>query len=516
MNPSKGLNNLISPTLIDNREASDLMNIEFDEGGVVRKRGGFTTTGGALTNAKGLGVFYTETIRHMVTVNNGTLNYLNSNVWTAYAGSVAFTTSAETTFTQARSLLYIWNGTEGGATCDGTTVTQPGIIPKAKFAIFYQGIHFASGVDGQPNRLYMSTTTDASDFTNAATNLNNATEVPGATVFAGTGAQFVDVAKDDGDKITGLGRFQEKLIVFKEKSIYQLTIDSAGVPTVEPITNSTGCVGHKTVENVENDVYFLSREGVRSMGNEPNFFTAIRTNVLSAKIGPSIDGINATYYYKCNAIYFDNKYILGAPTNTAMVDRDYVFDRRFTAWTVWDTIEPNSMTTFTNSSNQSDLYWLDDTGTQVYKWTPGVYNDNGAGINAWWTSKAQEAENIDITKRFADLRLVFRRLNGVVDLTIYDDEGTSDFSRQIGTPTLSGYGMMPWGMAMLGTSGTTSSSSGATVDTPYSIPINKNSRTLKFRIANDLPNENFVFLGYIIGLYLYSHYKFDSTKKIYS
>ena len=43
LNPSGGLNNNGSPSLIDDRQCSDLLNVQFDEGGVVRKRMGYKT-----------------------------------------------------------------------------------------------------------------------------------------------------------------------------------------------------------------------------------------------------------------------------------------------------------------------------------------------------------------------------------------------------------------------------------------------------------------------------------------
>ena len=96
------------------------------------------------------------------------------------------------------------------------------------------------------------------------------------TVFAGTPAltetNVIDIRKNDGDKITGLAVFQDVLIVFKERSIYQVTFDSSGNPTVTPITYATGCVSHKSIVNVENDVYFMSREVCVYFGNEPQFF----------------------------------------------------------------------------------------------------------------------------------------------------------------------------------------------------------------------------------------------------
>lgn len=513
-NPSKGLNNLVSPSLIDDREFSQSQNMEYDEGGVARKRNGYTSVTAALTAAKGLGSFVTETYRHIVSIDNGVFNYSTGSSWTPVA-TVSFTASAQNSFTQARDIFYVWNGVEGGATWDGATLARPGTMPKAKFALFYNDVHIAAGVAGQPNRLYISNTADASDFTNAATTLNNSTEVPGATVFSGTGAQFIDVRKNDGDKITGLGRFQDVVIVFKERSVYQLSFDDTGNPTISAITGSTGCVSHKTIENVENDLYFLSREGVRVLGNEPNFFTSIRTNLLSIRIQTEIDSINNEYFEKCNAHYFDNKYILSVPTTSSSIARTFVYDRRFQAWSVWTNFNANAYIKFVDTTNTEFLYFLDDGGIQCYKVTPGTFNDNGSAIEAFLVSKAFDLNAPDITKYFTDLGFIFRRITGQIDISVYLDGGV-----ELGTTTLSqgavdGMGLIPLGMQILGLGTQETSDTIIFSDAPERVIVNSNSRTIKFKLYNNRINENFVLLGYILAYYPFSHFFFDSSRKLY-
>lgn len=277
MNPSKGLNTLVSPSLIDDKEFSDMQNMEYDEGGVIRKRAGYVAAGDALTDARGLGAYSTEASNYMVTVDNGTVKYRTTGNWSSATGST-ITPDTDVCMTQARLKLYIWNGTDGGVVFDGSAVTSPGTLPKASFSVYYQNKHIAAGVPGQPSRLYISNLTNASDFTVTtggtqpqpdSTNdaENSQPNVPGATVFAGTPAlteaNVIDIRKNDGDKITALGVFQDVLIVFKERAIYQVTFDSSGNPTVTPITYATGCISHKSVVNVENDISFMSREGHR-------------------------------------------------------------------------------------------------------------------------------------------------------------------------------------------------------------------------------------------------------------
>lgn len=531
MNPSKGLNNLVSPSLIDNKEWADLMNVEYDEGGVIRKRSGYATVGDELTAAKGLGTYITSSIRQLITIDNGTLKYRTTGNWASATGDT-FAAGYDTCFTQARLKLYIWNGTDGGAHYDGTTVTRPGTMPKARYSVYYQNKHIASGVDDQPNRLYISNITNASDFTvttggtQPQPDSTNDTEnglpnVPGASVFAGTPAlteaNVIDIRKNDGDKITGIAVFQDLLIVFKERAIFQVSFDSSGNPTVTPITYATGCVSFKSIKAVENDLYFLSREGVRVLGNEPQFFTAIRTNVLSVRIQPTIDSINKQYFSRSNAEYFENKYILAFPTTSSSIDRALTYDRRFQAFCLWQQFNPSDMVRYIDASNVEYLYFLDDSGTQVFQRQNGTYNDNGAAIESWVVSKAQNADNPDITKFWVDVRLIFRRLTGQIDLTFYSDDGVQVGTATIGSGGTRGMGLNVFGGFMLGTDGEEDDETDTTsfVDNPQSVGLNLDSRTIKFKIYNNRVNENFVLLGMIYAFYPKSHYVFDSSRRIY-
>jgi hypothetical protein len=529
MNPSKGLNNLVSPSLIDDREFADIMNCEYDEGGVIRKRAGYTTVGDALSSARGLGFYVTESIRQLLTVDSGTLKKYSGTTWSTCTGAT-FTAATDTAFTQARLKIFIWNGTDGGAYYDGSTVTRPGTMPKASFSVYYQGYHIAAGVVGQPNRLYVSNASDATDFTVAtggtqpqpdSTNdaENGITNVPGATVFAGTPsvaeARVFDIRKNDGDKITGLAIFQDVLIIFKERSIFQLTFDSSGLGTVTPITYATGCVSHNSIKNVENDVYFLSREGIRVLGNEPQYFTAIRTNVLSIRIQPTIDSINKLNYARSNASYFDNKYILAIPTGSRSIDRCITYDRRFQAHCVWKSFNAQAMVKYIDTSNAEFLYFLDDGGTQVYQRAPGTYSDNGAAIEAYVLSKAQDLGNPDLTKFWVDLRLIFRRLSGQVTFTVYQDNGIAIGTAVLGSGSARGMGLLPLGRARLGLDGQSTTATTSFVDNPTSVGLNLDSRTIQFKIYNNRVGENFVLLGTIHAYYPKSHYVFDSSRKIY-
>ncbi len=519
INPGKGLNNLVSDNLVDDAEASDLLNIQYVEAGAVSKRNGYRQVANDLSNnPRGLGVYTpTSGTRYLVTVDGTTLKYTTS-VTTNFSSATGSTFTADNavTFTQARGLLYIWNGVEGGTTFDGSACARPGTMPKASFGLFYKSYHWVSGVAGQVNRLYISVATDASDFTNAATTLHNSTEVPGATVFAGTGAAFVDIDKDDGDAITGLATFQDSVIVFKKRSIHQITLDSSGTPTVVLITRSIGCASHRSIENVENDVFFLSRQGYFVLGNEPNFFNAVRTNEVSVRIHPTIDLISEANFSKVSSIFYNNRYYSGIPEGGATANNVVLtYDRRFLAW-ARNEFGAEAWTVYTDSNEVEHLCFTSSDSAKIFE-IDNNYSDNGSAINSYWTSKAYDLGEFDLEKRWVDVTMLFRQISGTVTIQVFTDNDTLAASTTVEpSPTGGDMGTITLGLELLGGNADDQvSTTNNTTNIPYRLRISKNSRTVKLKISNNINNENFVLLGINWAFYPFSHFKFPSENKLF-
>lgn len=519
-NPSGGLNNTGSPSLINDNQWADLQNVQFDEGGVVRKRMGFKKFAGTLTQARGLGLLNTPTINHLCTIDNTTFEYYAGSVWVPVT-TISFTAGQEIAFTQARSKIYVWNGVDSGAEWDGTTLSRPGTMPSAKFSIFYNSYHICAGTGTQQSRLFFSALDNASIFTSSGADWDS-TKVPGATVFNTSGAQYIDINPGDDDKITGLGIFSDIIIVFKEKSIYQvsLTVSSAGVmtPSVQPITKAAGCVSHRTIVAVENDLFFLSREGVRFLGNQANYFNSIRTSILSKNIDSIMASMKPDSFAKSTAVYFDNEYIINIPDAAGNITVTLSFHNEFKAWSKWTNINADAMIKYIDSSNNQRLILNTETGTQMYEFTPGIYNDDGVAINSYLLSKVFDFKNPDITKYFVDLGLIFRTISGLIDIEIYTEGnvlfgGTASIG---GNPVSDGMGMTMLGYTVLGEGGGTDNpNTESYTDRVERVVIKTKSTSIRFRLANNRTNENFVVLGYIHAFYPYTYYLFNSDRKIY-
>lgn len=537
LNPGKGLNNLISDNLIDDHEASSLENIMYVESGAPAKAYGYTSVGTGLSNnPRGLG-FYNDSIvgtRYLLTVDGTALKYLNSTTWTTITGA-SFDSAAKVTFTQARGSMYVMDGVSAIAKiATGGILTRNGHAPKAKFSIYFNNRHFAAGVDGQPNRLYISKISDASEFTVTTggtqpqpDNSNDADSggpnVPGATAFSsdtpGTAnANLIDISKFDGDKITGLAKFQDALIIFKERSIFQLTYAAGSSdPIVAPVSKSFGAVSHKSIDNVENDVFFLSRNGVYVLGNEPNYFSVIRTNELSARIHPTIETINPTNYTNATALFNQYVFYLGVPSGGVTGNNiTLTYDRRFLAWSKLTHIMPESFCLFTDSTNNDTVYFTSANSANVYAFTTN-YNANGSAISAQWTSKAYDLKNYNIYKRWVDVTILFRQLVGSITINIITDNGIVAKTVTVSSSSVGGLGTnILGGGDWLG--GTVSSTSGGTTvsstNVPYRLRLGIKSRIIKIQISNARTNETFVVLGVAFRYRVYSAFSWPSSLRI--
>lgn len=535
LSPSRGLNELGDDFMIDNKDASDLLNIKFTENGIIEKRDGYIIEGDELTAIPtGLGVFITNTDDFLMAIDGGVLKKLVNYVWTDVSSSKHLTVNSSVFTTSVNSKFFVWDGIgltpntaagQAGGGCliyDGSSTVAGQKCPKARFSIVYKDYHFASGVDGQPYRVYMSGLNEPDRFTRAATvsgspvQLNTWADVPGATVFSGDNSpNAFDVNRYDGEKVTGFGFFQDALIIFKEQSIWQMTLNEQSLPVITRITNAYGCVAHGSIATVENDCYFLFRDGVYVLGNEPNFYAAIRTNQLSARIQNTISRINTAAYDKVRALFFNYRYHLAVPLDTEVNNNTMlVYDKRFYAWSVWD-IPASGLATHLDTSNRLNMVFTSSQNKSLNRFTPNVYNDNGLGISAWWRSRAFHGRKIEYMKWWRQFRPIFKGLNGSVTISFYDEDGEFDASDeyQINPALSGGLGSYLFGDAVFGGgtpddyissgSGNGSGTAGHHVSNtnnskPMYIFINHESRTFSFQVENHNADENFSLLGFVL------------------
>lgn len=288
----------------------------------------------------------------------------------------------------------------------------------------YKDSLFMAGISGNPSRLYYSR---GGDLINNFSSDEN-----------GSGG-FIDVNKDDGQSITGLKVFKDNVLIFKEDSIYQFSFTSAGLPQINQVNPSVGCIAPRSIVAVENDIFFLSRRGLFTIGNEAGFaFDVLRTNELSAKVRSVMQSIDPAYVQNAAAIYTTdsdkNLYILsytpsGSTTNTSAI----VYDRERLGFYKWTNIKANCWTKFVGTDGVAHYLYGDDSSGYVKDILMGT-DDFGTAINGYFYLRGDAfapKSHIDRYKTLKDVDLVLRTPVGTITLTIVKDGVETSYTAPI-------------------------------------------------------------------------------------
>ena len=143
----------------------------------------------------------------------------------------------------------------------------------------------------------------------------------------------------EGDPIKAILNSTGYLIVINERSAWQIDTSNASVAnwTVRNITSITGCVEGKTAVNMGQDVLFLSRYGVVSLGALRDTLSINPSTTLSSAIQGYIDRINWSAITTAWATTWRDLYLLALPVDTDTSPSIFVtYNLRTKAWaTPW-------------------------------------------------------------------------------------------------------------------------------------------------------------------------------------
>lgn len=319
------------------------------------------------------------------------------------------------------------------------------------------------------------------------------------------GGGNVDIDKDAGDEITGLIEFQDSIVVFKERSIWQVTLAASGsivVPTVKMLMRGVGAVSHRTIKHVENDVFFLSRKGVFTLGNEPNYLNVLRTNEVSARVRPVFETLTPSQLAQSCAVYHNNKYRLAYPVGGGLKNtREIIYDRERLAWMGPNTYPavPGVYEVYFDGNNKENLIWGDADDNFVTLMDKGYSNDKGVKIQTALLTKKTAFDNPFRFKQVKNLYSNWRNVFGTpfVNIILETRDGAVGSAE---TFTISasnagtGWGFDKWGNIKWGTTAGAGNAAGSN-DLAKRTRINKVGRTVQIEITTTGNNDKYELLS---------------------
>ncbi len=434
-------------------------NTDIDQLGSNTTRRGTSELGTApnSTRIQGLSYFDIPSTELLLQVSNTRLYSFDNSSWSsAIAGYTATNATLQVNFAQLVDKMYWVDGAGLAYRYDGTTIqassawgvgTQP---PSAsKFVVEHRNRLIWGGDPVTPQTVWPS------DILDPNTPSGNA----------------IEIGKGDGDAITGyLSWIQDQLLVFKERSIHVVDI-SAGVgsnATVQKIHGTIGCVSNRSIkqigaDSIGQDVFFLAKDGVRSILTTVQDGQQGVTPPISFPINDIIQRINWAFATTSNAVYWNNRYMLAVPLDSAQTPNYvlvyHVINKSWSGfWSGW------TPTIFCVSAFQSDLRLnFGQTDGKVLQWLDYVpatsevdatFQDDGVDIVTSFTSKAY-IFNAPANKKLGYLvEIEFYQSLAVVDILIQIDGQTpitaaSNFDTNAGSGFLIPF-MVP---LVIGTSG---------------------------------------------------------------
>ena len=271
-----GLNIRDSWHKIADNELTVATNIRLDEGGVVRRRGGWVAFGSTAVGTTGnlIGIcqqawLLTGVLTRYVLATDGVkVFYGTGGAWTDITGAVVNTVSSTSliSFLSFNNLAIGYGGTSVPWSWDGVSASIAAIsaAPIGNIGIVWQNRVFFAGVSTARTRLYYSDIGDSTTW--------------GAS-------SYVDIPSPyDGDEITGIAILYGNLIIFKRWSIYIIQGDSPDNWVVSKTNSAVGCISPYSVVGVENLVYFVSDKGLYAMNlsNSKQICYKVETNYTRA------------------------------------------------------------------------------------------------------------------------------------------------------------------------------------------------------------------------------------------
>lgn len=339
--------------------------------------------------------YSTPAFGYLVAVAGGALLKYDETSWAAWSAYAATDSTRQVCLAQLINTLYLADGAANLMSWDGTTLTDlgnnasDGTKPPIGSIIITDVFRmWMAGVSTVPDQLSCSLLGDPATWD--------------ATYLS------IRVGNGDGDPITGLAAWtNNQIVVFKRNSVYIVAANPSNTgggssgslsnATITKLSDTIGCVSHRSISIVGTDVWFLSDFGVTSVGL---VFAQAQSEIkvpLSLPIQDLIDRINWPFAFTAASFFWNNRFLLAVP-----LDEDtspttiLVYNTQRQGWSgTWTQMEPVCWALSKAGGNERLNFGRQDGA--VYRWLDYVllnqeirstFQDNGLDIASSVRSRA--------------------------------------------------------------------------------------------------------------------------------
>lgn len=429
------------PDQLAKTEAAELLNVDIRDGTATTRRGSATLGDPLPSRIQGLCWYDTPDAEYLVAGSGGLLFRWDENSWESFSTYAGADADAAVCFAQLDDVLYIADGTTPLSAWDGTALTEVA-APTGSLLIT------------SSNRLWMAGIEEATDALCASAVLDGAT-------WDDTHLRL-RIGAGEGDPITGLaGWDNHQVVVFKRNSIYIVRADPARTSgedaatslahaEVTKISDTIGCVSHRSIARVGSDLWFLSDGGVFSIGRVLAQATRELKEAVSGPVQDIIQRINWSAAHGAAAVVWNNRYLLSLPLDGATAPSALlVYHAQRKAWSgLWIGMEATAWS-LSKAAGQERLNFGRADGS-VRRWldysaraneVESTFQDAGMNIATRITTRAMNLGEAVCEKSGLSVQAEFFESHAVASVAVRLNEEEpiplgSDFATSVGSLVL--------------------------------------------------------------------------------
>ena len=511
-----GINTAIPPTEIQDNEVQDLLNFEFDDSGNISTRRGVTqlssdTFSNRITSlhyftvdAGEIGILLTEGTTLRIIETNGT-------GLTTLSGAL---TLPNNTFWQWVTFGGLAIGVNGATSGDNpvrvnaaaAAAALGGSPPRGKYIAVWN------------SRVWIASASAFSRIHGSALGLPEDWTATGAS-----GAVTIDIDTNDGDPITGLFSTRDALYVFKRRSIHRIVAfadpnTDANNLRREVVTKDIGCAGPYSIQQIPNDVVFLSDQGIASLSlvqNAEDFRTAFYSrNVKELTNFPKTTLEIPSLFCDTGAQYWISLPTSVAPNGNKMVYvLDYLrIDEGIVRWARFDgMVAGTAFTSFPGASGKTyEIGALNSGGanyqlfTYVPRLTTALFSDTDSAARAYTKAIAMKSYNGNaqlLKKYWHEWGVGINLLSASAGVTVayyFDQNINRGDSYSFGLTGVTTGALWAGGLWGAGLWGTTFSGKSDIVRELKSNSFGRESQDVTFNISNAQAGEGFTIQDFML------------------
>lgn len=208
-----------------------------------------------------------------------------------------------------------------------------------------------------------------------------------------------EVRTDDGDRVTNLQSYGNRLLIFKELSFHELLGDSPENFSLREVSLQYGCINNKTSCVWSDRCWFLDRKGICE-------YTGGIPSVVSNKIDNIFDRMNLSVARQTAEMRFmknRNEVWISIPVDGSSVNNLLlIYDINIEAWAFWDGINIAVMAKMIGR-NSSETSFFGDYQNRLNTFGSSLMGDNGSGFTSMVKFRYEHPEGQSVEK-------IFRRL----------------------------------------------------------------------------------------------------------